>query len=224
MARQSDGDKWDSAAWREGFAQRIGEVVRAEGSQRKLARKVFGNPDRAKSVNEWCTRKHVPSAENLAQLRARCGVSLDWLACGSDLEEMKPAPGAWPVERRAKLSAELLEYVALLWDRHPLVAQLRSLAFGEGLAVHGKPRPRTAEAVMWALNVWPRATVLASERVRGDALGDFEEYFEVALGEAVGDAMRQADAVDAEHYRKEAVRRNRARLRAPARETSRKRR
>ena len=95
-----------SAKWRREVKGRLRQLARDAGSQVKLSKKLR-NGGKASQISRWCNDDLavLPDALHLAQLRERCGASIDWLLCGAPPHETEDE--AWPPERRAKLADEL---------------------------------------------------------------------------------------------------------------------
>jgi hypothetical protein len=202
-----------TSEWREGFKARLREVVRFSGGQRQLARAWLGSAERAPQISGWCsaTTGHVPSAYALAQLRASCGVALDWLIRGAEdwrlgSTEANPKP-EWAPERSGTLKDDLLDYAQWLWDYHTgdtgrfegLVATWAMSDYYGGLA-------RNLTARIDAIGLERVRRIVrenAAKQLRGDALGFFEDVWLSTLGHAAVEALRVADEEDAEAYRRE---------------------
>jgi len=178
-------------AWRRGLKLRLRDVVRSEGSQRKLAGKVLGDKDKAPQVSEWCsdTRDTVPGAENLHRLRVACGTDLNWLLCG---EAPGEESGEWPAARRAKLEEELGEYAVHVLSERCLAKRYSS-------------NPAMSPASSAGLSSF-EGLLDPVQRVIGEVRGDFLRHFradvERLVDEAAKGSQSDADRLDAAEYRR----------------------
>lgn len=76
-------------------SERVRAVI-PEGQQRKMAERLFGDPNKSTVVNGWCRGKKRPSLENYIRLAEVTGKSVDWfLARGADEEEGPSLEDPW---------------------------------------------------------------------------------------------------------------------------------